>query len=279
LYFLKSSIGQQHIAHRSVGAVRFMLRFSDLEQIELPLPPVPEQERIVRILDEAEALRRLRDDADNRTNEVTAALFNEAFGDSSSNSRGWEAAALGRLGTVVTGNTPPRSDPGLYGHFIEWVKTDNIDPMRGVIASSAEGLSETGALRGRVVPQGSILITCIAGSIERIGDAAITNRQVAINQQINAIIPKDKVEGLFLLSLLRDLKPLIQASATGVMTRIINKSALEMIPAINPPLPLQRQFAARVAEVRELEAAQAASRQRLDDLFRSLLDCAFRGEL
>ncbi len=46
-----------------------------------------------------------------------------------------------------------------------------------------------------------------------------------------------------------------------------------------PPLPLQREFAARVAEVRAMEAGQAESRQRLDALFQSLLHRAFAGEL
>jgi len=46
-----------------------------------------------------------------------------------------------------------------------------------------------------------------------------------------------------------------------------------------PPLPLQQTFAWRVAEIRELEAAQAASRRRLDALFESLLHRAFAGEL
>ena len=46
-----------------------------------------------------------------------------------------------------------------------------------------------------------------------------------------------------------------------------------------PPLPLQQTFARRVAEIRELEAAQAASRRRLDALFASLLHRAFAGEL
>jgi len=118
-----------------------------------------------------------------------------------------------------------------------------------------------------------------AGSIERIGDVAITDRIVAINQQINAIIPSKGVESSFLGALIGALKPLIQANATGVMTRIINKSALEKITAILPPLPLQRQFAARVTEIRELEARQSETRRRLDDLFRSLLHRAFQGEL
>ncbi len=279
LYFLKSDIGRQHIVHRSVGAVRFMLRFSDLEQIEFPFPPLPEQEGIVRILDEAEALRRFRIRANERTGDVVDAFFNEMFGMPTSSGRGWGTVTLGSLGKVVTGNTPPRIKPELYGEFIEWVKTDNIDGVHGVVERSTEGLSEFGAPRGRIVPEGSVLVTCIAGSIERIGDAAITDRRVAINQQINAIIPNQDVENAFLWSLVRALKPVIQANATGVMTRIINKSELEKIPAINPSLSLQQQFAAHVVDVRALEAAQTASRRRLDDLFQSLLHRAFQGEL
>jgi type I restriction enzyme S subunit len=46
-----------------------------------------------------------------------------------------------------------------------------------------------------------------------------------------------------------------------------------------PPLPLQKEFAARVAETRAMEAQQAESRRRLDDLFQSMLHRAFNGEL
>jgi type I restriction enzyme S subunit len=46
-----------------------------------------------------------------------------------------------------------------------------------------------------------------------------------------------------------------------------------------PPMSLQKEFARRVAEVRELEAGQAASRLRLEKLFQSMLHRAFNGEL
>jgi hypothetical protein len=46
-----------------------------------------------------------------------------------------------------------------------------------------------------------------------------------------------------------------------------------------PALPLQREYAERVTDVRELEVEQAESRRRLDDLFQSLLHRAFQGEL
>jgi type I restriction enzyme, S subunit len=281
-YLLCSGYLRSRYGAISYGSVPRKRRATVSDFLNLPIPRQPslvEQERIASLLDKADELRQLRAKADHRTAALIPALFHEMFGDPDTNPMGWDASPLGSLGTVVTGNTPPRSDSSLYGGFIEWVKTDNIDATCGVVGRPAEGLSEHGAIRGRVVPEGSVLITCIAGSIERIGDAAITDRRVAINQQINAIVPNKKVESAFLWPLVGALKPVIQANATGVMTRIINKSGLKMIPAISPPLPLQRQFAARVAEMRELEAAQAASRRRSDDLFQSLLHRAFQGEL
>ena len=59
----------------------------------------------------------------------------------------------------------------------------------------------------------------------------------------------------------------------------ISKPKVLSLPVPIPPVGLQREFAARVAEVGGLEAAQAQSRERLDALFASLLDRAFKGEL
>ncbi len=256
-----------------------LLNKRKVSAIPIPVPPLDEQERIAELLDAAEDLRRLRAEADRRTADLIPAIFHEMFGDPMKNPKGWKIAPFRELGTIVTGNTPPRKDRSYYGNYIDWVKTDNIDPVRGTVGVSTERLSKRGAARGRIIPGDSVLITCIAGSVGRIGDAAITNRKVAINQQINAIIPGKGVLSGFLGSLIGALKPLIQAKASGVMTRIITKSVLEKISVISPPLPLQHQFATRVAEVRVLEAQQAAGRQRLDDLFQSMLHRAFRGEL
>jgi type I restriction enzyme S subunit len=132
---------------------------------------------------------------------------------------------------------------------------------------------------GRVVHSGAVLITCIAGSRERIGDAAVTDRDVAINQQINAITPTRDNDSSFICQQIGALKGVIQKRATGNMTGIINKSALESISIIRPPLPLQNKFAQRVTEVRALQTDQVASRRRLDDLFQSMLHRAFNGEL
>jgi len=59
----------------------------------------------------------------------------------------------------------------------------------------------------------------------------------------------------------------------------LNLSQIRALRVYLPPLALQQQFAARVAEVRALEESQAVSRRELAALFDSLLHRVFRGEL
>jgi type I restriction enzyme S subunit len=279
LQFLKSDAGQEQIRHRCEGTVRFQLKFRDLCAIPIPVPSLVEQERIVKLLDEADALLKLRAQTDHRTADLIPALFNEMFGGATPANTRWPSKALGAVGKAVTGNTPSRKVAHYYGTFVEWVKTDNINALAGRVERAAEALSAEGGKCGRVVPAGSVLMTCIAGSRDRIGDAAVSDREVAINQQINAIIPNSETDAIFLCELIRALKPEIQRRATGVMTGIINKSSLEQIESINPPPSVQKEFGCKVREIRMMQADQATSRQRLDDFFQSMLHRAFSGGL
>ena len=136
LYFLKSSVGRQHITRRCVGAVRLMLRFGDLEQIELPLPPLPERARIVRILDEAQALRRLRIQADERTSRTITAMFLDMFGDPSANPKGWSVDRAGELMALCEYGTSEKAND--TGQGVPILRMNNV---------TAEGLLDLSDLK------------------------------------------------------------------------------------------------------------------------------------
>lgn len=69
------------------------------------------------------------------------------------------------------------------------------------------------------------------------------------------------------------------AGSTGIAQQHFNIGAARKLEIAVPPLPLQKEFAVRVAEIRAMEAQQAASRRRLDELFKALLHHEFQGEL
>jgi type I restriction enzyme S subunit len=260
----------------SAGQRRVPANF--LSTFDIPLPPLLLQRRIAEVLDKAEALRAKRRAALAQLDSLTKSLFLDLFGDPATNPKGWPTKPLGEIGKVITGNTPPRSNPNYYGKHIEWIKSDNINTPHYYLTKATEGLSESGKSIARTVPAGSILITCIAGSPECIGNASMTDREVAFNQQINAFIP-DKEDAHFIYAQMIVGKRLIQEASTAGMKGMVSKGRFEQILFPLPPISLQREFARRVAAVEKLKTAQRAALTELDALFASLQHRAFRGEL
>ena len=157
------------------------------------------------------------------------------------NPMGWKKRPLGETCAIITGNTPPRANPGYYGDFIEWIKTDNILATTPTLTPAAECLSEEGFKKCRYVEANSILMTCIAGSLNTIGNVAIADRRVAFNQQINALTP-NSYECPFLYCLLTMMKAELCGSVNKMLKGILSKGRLSEIEAIVPPLALQNRF-------------------------------------
>lgn len=246
--------------------------------LNVPLPSRVEQVRITEILDKADVLRAKRREAIAQLETLTQAIFADMFGDPVTNPKMWPRRPLRDIGQVITGNTPSRQNKDYYGSAIEWIKSDNIDPELRYLTRAVEKLSLLGKSVGRVAPPGSILITCIAGSPNSIGNVAIADREVAFNQQINAVVPHDE-NTAFLFTQLLVGKRLIQAESTASMKGLVSKSRLEAVSLIYPPLDLQREFVKRFNCVERIRHLYAKALTELETLCRSLQQRAFEGAL
>jgi type I restriction enzyme S subunit len=254
------------------------ISIGNLKGIPVSVPPPAEQRQIVATLDQIDELRTKRRRAIALLDDLAQAIFLGLFGDPMANPKGWPVRRVSDFGRVVIGNTPPREDAANYGGGIEWIKSDNIDPRFTYVTEASERLSEAGAARARRVPEGAVLVTCIAGTPAGIGNAALTDREVAFNQQINAIVPSG-TDPRFLLALIRAGKKLVQAASTGSMKGLVSKSRLEAVQFPEPPLPLQQAFATRISAIESYKAHHHVQLARLDELFASVQHKAFRGEL
>ena len=202
------------------------------------------------------------------------------FGDPVTNPMGWQRLQLKEFGKIITGNTPSKKHPEYYDQsFIEWIKTDNIVDGVKYITPSKSHLSQNGLKHGRLVKAGSVLIACIAGSLKSIGRAALTDRTVAFNQQINAVEPNNTVNSNFLYYLIRVNMEYIQSFASSSMKKMISKGVLKEIVFYLPPLELQIQFAERLAQIEKQKHQAEEALVKAEELFNSLLQNAFKGEL
>lgn len=126
------------------------------------------------------------------------------------------------LGEIITGNTPSKKTEAFWSsEDICFIKPDIIaDDGINEIVDSNEYISENARKKVRVVGKNSIFITCI-GSIGKIGIAS--DGEYAFNQQINAIIPNDRVQPKYLAYNLLFNKPRLVAVANAPVVPIINK--------------------------------------------------------
>lgn len=252
------------------------LNRDDVYRLRTALPPLEQQRHITSILDEADAIRTNRREQLGCLDELVRALFFENFGNPLLNSR-FKRLSIDKLAKVVTGNTPSRSQSSNYGEGIDWVKSDNLGAQ--YITNADEQLTEIGKRKSRVAPTGSVLVCCIAGSRRSIGRASIANKEVAFNQQINAILPSAALDPIFLYSQLLVAPELVRRKSTGGMKGLVSKSAFASIEILVPPKHAQEAFSSKVAEIRAERDRVERALEADEELFAALQHRAFRGEL
>ncbi len=276
--YLQQDVVGQWLMHHAKGVTMPNLNTGVIKALPFVYPPLDEQRRIADILDRADALRTKRRAALALLDTLTQSIFLDMFGDPVTNDRGWPQQCLADVGAVITGNTPSRANPTYYDGPLEWIKSDNLNSPFYFATSASETLSAEGRTVARVVPPNAVLVTCIAGSPSCIGNAAMVDREVAFNQQINALVVRQGDPHFFYGQLVVG-KRLVQNASTASMKGMVNKSRFESIRVIVPPIAIQRDFARRALAVEDLKSQHRASLAELDALFASLQHRAFRGEL
>lgn len=249
MYYLKSKHFKEQLTKQITGSAQLNYGPSHLKKMIMPLIDITVQDEIISCMDKLQSIIETRQRELIELDRLMKARFVELFGDPRSNPFGFEKKRLKDTCKVITGNTPSRAIAEYYGDYIEWIKTDNI--VSGILnpTQATESLSEKGMNVGRTVEKDSILMACIAGSIASIGRVCITDRTVAFNQQINAVVP-EQYNILFLYVLFQMSKDYLVEDINMALKGILSKSKLEEKEFIIPPMDLQEQFSDFVKQVK-----------------------------
>jgi len=251
-----------------------------LLDLEIVLPPLADQEQIVRILDEADQLRRLRAEADYRTADLIPALFHDMF------IRGTSSCPHAKLGEEAARVTKGES-PGWQGHEYcdsgpVFITSENV--LWGKIdITNAKHIPEEFHVklsRSQLQPR-DVLINLVGASI---GRCCLVPRGIGpanINQAVACITPGNNLTPEYLCGFLlsQPIQRRLQGGKVEAARANISLSDLRELDVPLPSMALQHQYIFYIEQIRSFEAEQAASRRRLDDLFQSLLHRAFQGEL
>ncbi len=170
------------------------------------------------------------------------------------------SVSLGEICQFMGGGTPPRKTKEYWNGDIPWATVKDFKSDR--ISETVEYISRDGLENSasKVVPSGTVLLVTRVG----LGKVAVADTDVAINQDIKAVLPSKDVLPEFLLWALKNLGPKIEAKGTGATVKGVTLRDIREMQIPLPSLDEQRRIvdilnrAARIEQLR----SQAADRLR-----------------
>lgn len=249
---------------------------------KLPIPQIAlsEQRRIVEILDEADRIRRLRREANQKAEKILPALFLKMFGDPATNPKGWPTDRLDQLFDVMGGGTPSKSESTYWQGDIPWVSPK--DMKRDVITNTedhitAEAIANSSTKRVR---KGSILVVYRSGILSHTFPVAIAGNDLTLNQDLKALYTKGELLNEYLYGWLTATSGLtLGCVKKGATVHNIDGSRFLALHISKPPRSLQERFAAHLNNFLSQKDIRQTACDRIESLFSLLLHRAFSGQI
>lgn len=276
LYWFLRYYGERELFD-AFGATRASLNIGTLRDLEIPLPPLPEQKRIAAILDKADAIRRKRQQAIQLADDFLRAVFLDMFGDPVTNPKGWDLLPFSAVGTLDRGKSRhrPRNDPALLGGIHPLIQTSEVANSRGYIKEHSATYSDLGLAQSKKWDAGTLCIT-IAANIAKTG---ILTFPACFPDSVVGFIPNKHVTVEYVQHWLGFLQKNLEENAPQAAQKNINLEILRALLIPVPPKSEQEQFSSMVAGILAIEEKIASSSDALGNAFDALSQKAFSGQL
>ena len=275
-YFLTSRT--RYLNDLGRGATFKEISKTIVENIEIPLPPLAEQQRIVRELQQVGALLANRRQVDEKLAELPKARFVEMFGDPVVNPRGWEKQRISNI-SIRANNGMARRGNDPDGNIVLRL----VELQDGYIDYQAPNriLLTPGEKEKYLLTEGDFLFARVNGNPENVGRCAVFHdigEPVYHNDHIIRYHFNQHIDGTYLSALLNSYYGKWQMHSkikTSAGQYTISQDGIGEVEVPLPPLDLQRRFAAFARACAAQRAACARQIAVLETLRGKLLQDAF----
>ena len=278
-YFLMSDIFKHQLQKLITGSAQLNFGPSHIKKMFAPLPPLPQQEKIVKVLDKSASLIEQQKQLIEKYDVFLKSKFIEMFGDPITNPMGWEVKKLGDLAKVQTGKTPSRKNSDYWTNgTVNWAKTTEVN--QNYIIEVEEKITDLAVKECHmIVFQENTILIAMYGQGKTRGKVVLLGVSATINQAFGAILPSSKYETLYLLKLLDYMYENIRDLGRGGNQENLNLDIVRGINIILPPKELQNKFAFLATKIQAIKEKEAQKLNYLETLHVSLMDKAFKGEI
>jgi len=285
VYFLNSPIGRGHSLLQARGATRLTLNTRSIAAARIPVPPLPEQKRIVGILDEAFAsIGTAKANAERNLQNARALFESQLQAVITQGGPGWVQKTLGDVCSIARGGSPRPIQKFLTTAHdgINWIKIGDATASGKYIHETEDKIIPEGAKRSRIVHDGDFLLSNsmsfgrpyimrTTGCVHD-GWLVLSNYASHLDQDYLYLVLGS--QGVF---------QQFDRLAAGSTVRNLNIELASRVEIPVPPLEQQRNVARRLetmsGETERLAFLYERKLGALETLKRSLLHQAFTGQL
>lgn len=240
---------------KSHGSAREIFSWEEMCDVELPIPPIEQQQKIVSEYEAITRRIRLNEQIITKLEETAQTLYRKMFVDGIDKENlpeEWRMGIISDFGNVITGKTPSSEAPEDFGNDMPFITPGDFQYYNKFAIGSERKLSTIGyeRLKNKILPNGSVIVTCIGSDM---GKIVIASEQCVTNQQMNSIVVKEKFYSDYLYYYLSNMKEELKGMALGSSTMpLLNKSDFEKIAIVIPANDSLYDFDKKVSPVNKL---------------------------
>lgn len=276
-HYFSSPIYRRTISALSEGANINNIRNENLDNLEIPFPPLTTQKAISEKLDKADALRKKDQELLAQYDELAQAIFIDMFGDPVKNEKGWEITNVENVcSKIYGGGTPSKSKPEYYDGNIPWVTPK--DMKYDYIINSRDHINENAVANSsaKIIPIDCLLMVIRSGILKHTLPLGINKVEVTINQDMKAFIPNlSKTNSIFLKGFFKAVESYLLTKVRAVTADNFEFSQIKELNFPLVPLKLQTQFEKKIQNIEAQKALVKQQSQQSEDLFQALLQESF----
>ncbi|WNK51482.1 restriction endonuclease subunit S [Pantoea agglomerans] len=277
LRYLRSPAIYVRAAQLATGANLPRLSADAFDRLPIPLPTLPEQQRIVDVLEQAETFGHSRLATQETLATVLREQYTALFGDVLLNDKSWPVRKISQVSELVRGSSPrPQGDPRLFGGPVPRLMVSDVTRDGLWVNATTDSLTEEGAKSSRPMAAQSVVMA-VSGAP---GLTAILNHDACIHdgfvglRDLSADLLPEFVA--FTLNLLRAKN---DQQAVGAVFRNLTTDQVKAMVIPVPPMEKQEAFREILSQWQVIQRDIAKSKRLIDELMNELTIDAYSGKL
>lgn len=260
----------QHLAETRSGTFPQITFNSELANIEILLPPLETQEKIVRLLSSLDDKIELNNKINQNLEQQADLLFNDLFLEDK------DCIKLSEVISTTSGGTPSRKNLNFYtnGSFC-WVKSKELNGT--FITKTEEKINQLAIEKSsaKLLPPYSVLLAMYGATV---GEYAIISKEMTCNQAICAIIPNEKYPYTYIYEYIKLSKEKIKTLAIGSAQQNISQVLIKDLP-VHKNINKIKEYHFKTRNLFELIKNNQIENEKLKQLRDTLLPKLISGEI